>query len=107
MFDVYEAFGLKYDETKKVLFYEGKRVRLFWDSRTSDAKPADSEKLFSSNLSNWDAEGTIDLYTVRDYKQPDENGYGKLTGLRIAAQEEYESNTGSFSSKNNGIETAE
>lgn len=42
-----------------------------------------------------------------DYKQPDENGYGKLTGLRIAAQEEYESNTGSFSSKNNGIETAE
>lgn len=107
MFDVYEAFGLKYDETKKALFYEGKRVRLFWDSRTSDAKPADSEKLFSSNLSNWDAEGTIDLYTVRDYKQPDENGYGKLTGLRIAAQEEYESNTGSFSSKNNGIETAE
>lgn len=107
MFDVYKAFGLKYDETKKALFYEGKRVRLFWDSRVSAATPADSEDFFSSNLSNWDTEGTIDLYAVRDYKQPDENGYGKLTGFRIASEEEYDSNTGRFSYKNDGIETAE
>ena len=74
-------------------------MRLFWDSRTSDAKPADNEKLFSITLSNRDAEGTIDLYAVRDYKPPDENGYGKLTGLRIAVQEEYEKISEAFPGK--------
>lgn len=107
IFAVYEEYGLRYDESSKALFYDGKRVRLFWDSRSADSRPSDSEDLFGNSVSNWDSAGEIDLYTVRDFEQTDENGYGKLNGFRIAAQEEFEANTKEFSNQNNAVETAE
>lgn len=93
MFDIYAEYGLRYDESQNALFYDGKRVRLFWDSRSAYSQPVDSENSFINNVSNWDVDGIIDLYTVRDYEQTDENGYGKLNNLRIATQEEFDSNT--------------
>lgn len=104
IFDLYLDYGLEYNKTQNALFYGDKRVRLFWDSLSSDSKPSASESPFISTVSNWDEKGTVDLYVVRDYRQKDKNGYGKITGLRIADQQEFENNTSIFSDRN---ETAE
>ncbi len=107
MFAAYEEYGLLYDESQKALFYDGKRVRLFWDSRDTDSQPSDSENWFRSSVSNWDTAGEIDVYTVRDFSRTDENGHGKLKGLCIASQEEFEANTKEFSNQKHAVETAE
>lgn len=106
MFSAYEKYGLSYDKSKKALFYDGSRVRLFWDSCNFNAMPKDSEKLFVNSISNWDSEGVIDLYAVRDFSQTDQDGYGKLDGLRIATQEEFDANTEAFLNQDYVVETA-
>ncbi len=107
LFAVYEEYGLCYDETEKALFYDGKRVRLFWDSRNRASRPGDSNAPFHNSVSNWDPDGEIDLYTVRNFDRTDENGYGILEGFRAATQEEFEINTNEFSDRNQKTETAE
>lgn len=107
MFTVYENFGLVYDQSQKAFFYDGRRVRLFWDSQSSDSQPNGSEAWFLHSVSNWDAAGEIDLYAVRDFGQTDANGYGTLSGLRIASAEEFDANTKIFSNQNSAVETAE
>lgn len=107
MFGAYESYGLSYDESENALFYDGERVRLFWDSRSSEAQPDENEKWFLDSISYWDAEGVIDLYAVRDFDRTDENGYGKFTGFRIATKEEFETDTEVFSNQNPAVETAE
>lgn len=106
IFSVYEAHGLNYDTAKGALLYEGKRVRLFWDSRNVSAQPDDSEKPFHDSVSNWDAAGEIDLYAVRNYDQTDENGCGTLIGFRVATEEEFKADTKLFSQQSQAVETA-
>lgn len=91
---VYAPFGLTVDEGK--LYYDGQRVRLFWDSRSANFAPSDSERPFADSMSNWDAEGVIDLYALRDHDRPGRDGYGTLTGLRVATAEEFAANTERF-----------
>ncbi len=98
---VYAPFGLTADEGK--LYYDGQRVRLFWDSCSADFAPSDSERPFADSLSNWDAGGTLDLYALRDHDRPGRDGYGTLTGLRVATAEEFAANTERFA----GQEAAE
>lgn len=107
MFSDYQEYGLHYDESEKALFYDGKRVRVFWDSFKSASQPDDSETAFMVSVSNWDNQGEIDLYAIRDFKQKDDNGYGKLTGLRQATQEEFEKNTKAFQSQSGSVEIPE
>lgn len=107
MFDIYLEYGLEYDKAQNALFYGDKRVRLFWDCLSSDSKPSASYSPFIATVSNWDEKGTVDLYAVRDYRQKDENGYGKITGLRIADQQEFENNTLIFADRNEGAEYAD
>lgn len=96
LFAPYEEFGLQYDESRGALFYNGKRVRLFWDSRSGDFSPGMSEKPLADSVSNWDPNGEIDVYALRDFSRKDADGYGSLTGLRAAADEEFDSSTGNF-----------
>ena len=107
MFTAYEKYGLVYDKSQKALFYDGKRVRLFWDSQSSDSQPSESEAWFLHSISNWDPAGEIDLYTARNFSQVDENGYGTLYGFRIAKPEEFEANTRIFSNETHAVETPE
>lgn len=104
IFDIYLEYGLEYDKAQNVLYYGDDRVRLFWDCLSSDSKPSASESPFISTVSNWDEKGTVDLYVVRDYRQKDKNGYGKIIGLRIADQQEFENNTSIFADRNNAAE---
>ena len=101
-FDRYTEYGLEYDISQNSIFYEGQRVRLFWDSPFTAAKPSASESPFISTVSNWDDKGEIDLYIVRDYKDKDAEGYGKVTGVHIADDKEFEENTRMFLG-NNGL----
>lgn len=104
IFEPYLEYGLSFDGTQNALFYGGKRVRLFWDSLSAYAPPAASEKPFIVTLSNLDGNGAVDLYVERDYKEKDENGYGKIIGLRIADKEEFESNSALFNESDGEIE---
>lgn len=106
IFSVYEEYGLSYDESEKAFFYDDRRVRLFWDSRSFEAQPGDSGKWLLDSVSNWDSAGVIDLYAVRDFSRTDADGYGKFNGFRIATQEEFEANTKEFSNQNHAVETA-
>lgn len=106
IFEPYLEYGLSFDGTQNALFYGGKRVRLFWDSLSAYTPPTAGEKPFIVTLSNFDGNGAVDLYVERDYKEKDENGYGKIIGLRIADKEEFESNSALFDELDGEIEYA-
>lgn len=100
----YAAFGLTQEEG--AYFYQGQQVRLLWDSRSREASPAESERPGLDSFSNWDAKGGIDLYAVRDFSRKDQDGYGTLTGFRVASQEEFDVNTGLFAQRGGAVESA-
>lgn len=102
--DDYAAFGLTLKNG--AYFYQGQRVRLFWDSRSREASPAESGKPGLNKFSNWDAGGEIDLYAVRDFSRKDPDGYGILTGFRVASQEEFDANTELFAQRSGAVESA-
>lgn len=105
IFNEYKVFGLTYDSSQDALFYNGERVRLFMDVRNSNGKVVDSEEFLGSTISNLDTDGTIDVYAVRADKT-DENGDKKLTGLRIATQDEFDKATKSMGQTTRSIESA-
>ncbi len=89
-------YGLEYNKNEKALYFEGNRVRLFWDSLNSESLPTSGNPPFVSTVSNWDSKGVIDVYVNRDYKEKDKNGNGKLLNLRIADKQEFDQNTSLF-----------
>lgn len=70
-----ECFGVTYDADSDTLYYQGKTVRCLVDQQIEDTYKAIQMP-----------EGEIDVYTVR------EDDY-RLTGVRIASQEEYDQRT--------------
>lgn len=107
MFQEYRSYGLSYDESQKALFYNGQRVRQFMDIRKSNGKPVDSKGFSGSVVSNLDAEGVIDVYAIRDESKTDKNGYGELTGLRVAEPEEFDAQTKAIGQNVRAVESAE
>lgn len=106
IFNEYNEFGLSYDKAQNALFYNGERVRLFMDIRNSNGKPIDSEEFLGSTTSNLDANGTIDVYTIRNTSHTNENGDKELTGLRIATQDEFDTATKSMGQTTRIVESA-
>lgn len=84
-FAPYAAFGLKYDAKTDALTYEGMAVRRFLDVRMSNGEDFSSGKFEGEMTQICSDEGEIDVETIRDFTQPDENGEGKLIGMRVAA----------------------
>lgn len=70
-----ESYGVAYDGEKDEILYQGKKVRWLIDRQIGDTYMAIQMP-----------EGEIDLYTERDDNL-------KLTGVRIATEEEYEERT--------------
>ena len=54
-------YGLEYNKNEKALYFEGNRVRLFWDSLNSESLPTSGNPPFVSTVSNWDSKGVIDV----------------------------------------------
>lgn len=89
-FTEYANFGLKWDDSGKVLYYDGKRVRYFFDGADLGDGNGQAVKLEYADGS-W--EGETDVYTVR---QRIDNGdgsvdlMGPLVGLAEYSQKEFD-----------------
>ncbi|MCM3698363.1 M56 family metallopeptidase [Paenibacillus macerans] len=68
---VYEPFGLTYDEKNGELFFQGEKVRDFYDEQAGVGQSM--------------TDGSVDLYAVYEHE--------KLTGIQKRSQAEFERNT--------------
>ncbi len=74
----YETFGLKYDESKNELYFDGELVRYFYDG----VDVADGVQSVYCEFLN--ENGTVDIHTTREtIKNADGsvNPFGRLTGI--------------------------
>jgi hypothetical protein len=106
LFLEYEKYGLTYDSGKEYLAYNGERARSFLDVRNSNGLDVSDKEFLGDTISHWDENGTIDVYAARDYVEQTVDGFGKLTGLRVATAEEYTENSQRYGTTNDRIETA-
>jgi hypothetical protein len=83
MYSVYEPFGVTYDKVKDRFYYNGKLVRSFQDIQMSNGESLSGGRFQGSMMSRNEEDGEIDIETVRDFTVLDENGYGKLTGIKV------------------------
>ncbi len=91
MAEEYEAFGLTYDTKEDQWYYHGEKVRYFRDILTSNGEDLSSGKFHGAMRTFGDENGTVDIYTVRDYEKPNASGYGTLTGIeRCTLKEAHE-----------------
>lgn len=89
-FSEYEKFGLKWDDGKKALYYNGKQVRYFFDGADLGAGNGQAVKLEYADRS---LEGKIDIYTIRQRINNGDGSYdlmGPLTGLAEYSQKEFD-----------------
>lgn len=89
----YEAFGVTYDAKNDQWYFNGEKVRLFQDVLTSNGESLTGGNFHGTIRTMGSADGTIDIYTVRDFTNPDANGYGTLMGVEEFSQEEFDEHT--------------
>ena len=89
----YEAFGVTYDIKNDQWYFNGEKVRFFRDVLTSNGEGLTSGKFKGSIRVLGSADGTVDIYTVRDFAHPDTSGNGTLTGIEKYSQAEFDEHT--------------
>lgn len=89
----YAAYGLTYDAKKDRLYYKGQQVRRFVDIFSTNGEAPESGKFKGSVSNRWNDGGVVDVRAVRDYTKRDAQGYGRLTGLKVATQAEFDAAT--------------
>ena len=89
----YEAFGVTYDIKNDQWYFNGEKVRFFRDVLTSNGEGLTSGKFKGSMRVLGSADGTVDIYTVRDFAHPDTSGNGTLTGIEKFSQAEFNEHT--------------
>lgn len=103
----YEAFGVTYDIENDQWYFSGEKVRYFQDVLTSNGEKLTGGKFNGAIRNSWNANGTIDIYTVRDFENPNTDGYGVLTGIEKYSQAEFDEHTQSASQSDSGFCTVE
>ena len=86
-YDVYETFGLEYDDQEDVLYFGGKRVRYFFDGVDTGTGGQ------ISRVEHIDPAGTMDVHTVRETVDNGDGSvdpFGPLTGLEADGQAEFD-----------------
>lgn len=78
----YQPFGVTYDPDTERWFFHGERVRRFDDTLLSNGETPGSGKFSGSLRSFFDKDGSVDIYTVRDYTKLNDDGYGTLTEVK-------------------------
>ncbi len=79
----FAPYGLEYDANTGHLIYQGRRVREFLDVRQTNGEALSSGRFHGTMTRTYDADGEVDVKTIRDYDHPDENGDGALMGIQI------------------------
>lgn len=81
MAEEYAAFGVTYDAEENQWYFNGEKVRFFRDVLTSNGESLTSGKFNGAIRTLESVNGTIDIYTVRDFANPNTSGNGTLTGI--------------------------
>ena len=103
----YEAFGVTYDIKNDQWYFNGEKVRFFRDVLTSNGEGLTSGKFKGSMRVLGSADGTVDIYTVRDFAHPDTSGNGTLTGIEKYSQAEFDEHTRQDTQSSSGFCTVE
>ena len=103
----YEAFGVTYDIKNDRWYFNGEKVRFFRDVLTSNGEGLTSGKFKGSMRLLGSADGTVDIYTVRDFAHPDASGNGTLTGIEKYSQAEFDEHTRQDTQSSSGFCTVE
>lgn len=85
-YEEYAPLGLTYDAQTDSLTYQDTRVRYFEDILSSNGESLKGGNFIGTLRTHLDAEGTIDLYTVRDEA-------GQLVSLETYTQEDFDART--------------
>lgn len=86
LIDAYESFGLRYDESTKVMRFHGKLVRYFFDGVDIDNGTAVAFDFLNED-------GIVDVHTVREATHNEDgsiNPIGRLVGIEEYSQEEFD-----------------
>ncbi|WP_347488607.1 M56 family metallopeptidase [Desulfoscipio sp. XC116] len=83
LYSIYEPFGVTYDKKQDCFYYNGKLVRQFVDVLASNGESFSSGKFKGAMRRMGSPDGEIEIEAVRDYTQPDANGYGALIGIEV------------------------
>ena len=89
----YEAFGVTYDAKNDQWYFNGEKVRFFRDVLTSNGEGLTSGNFKGAMRVLGSADGTIDIYTVRDFTNLNTSGNGTLTGVEKFSQAEFDEHT--------------
>ncbi len=89
----YEAFGVTYDIKNDQWYFNGEKVRFFRDVLISNGESLTGGKFKGAMRTMGCGDGTVDIYTVRDYARLDAAGNGTLTGIEKCSREEFDRNT--------------
>ncbi|RKI65954.1 hypothetical protein D7V91_13095 [bacterium 1xD42-67] len=103
----YEAFGVTYDIKNDQWYFNGEKVRFFRDVLTSNGEGLTSGQFKGSMRLLGSADGTVDIYTVRDFAHPDTSGNGTLTGIEKYSQAEFDEHTRQDTQSSSGFCTVE
>lgn len=93
MIEEYGKFGVTYDATDGQWYFNGEKVRYFWDILTSNGESLGGGKFNGAIRTLGNGNGTVDIYTVRDYQNLNDFGNGTLTGIEKYSQEEFDEHT--------------
>lgn len=79
----YAEFGLVYDAKTDCLIYQGQTVHTFLDIKKTNGESLSGGCFQGTITSQTNNSGTLDVTTIRDYTDPDVEGNGKLTGMKV------------------------
>lgn len=88
MAEEYGKFGVTYDASDGQWYFNGEKVRYFRDILTSNGESLGGGKFNGVIRTLGNGNGIVDIYTVRDYQNLNDSGYGTLTGIEKYSQKE-------------------
>lgn len=94
MLQEYLPFDLTYDAKNDQWYLGDEKVRFCRDVLTSNGESLTGGK-FKGTIRTFESAngGIIDIYTIRDFANPDFNGNGTLTGIDKYSQKEFDEHT--------------
>lgn len=101
MLDEYKKFGVTYDAQSDQWYFNGEKVRYFCDVLTSNGESLSNGKFHGTMKTLGNGNGNIDIYTIRDFSNPNAEGNGTLTDIKAYSQEEFDEHTNAHSNGDN------
>lgn len=101
----YKDFGVTYDSKEDQWYFNGEKVRYFRDVLTSNGESLNSGKFRGAMRTQGSGNGTVDIYTIRDFTRSTDDGNGVLTGIEAYTQDEFDAHTTAEKSDNSSTGT--